>query len=520
MSSTTGSKGFSRLRELFWPVHRHELKKFLPMVCIFFLLSFDYNVLRCMKDTIVITAKDAGAEVIPFIKVWVMFPMSVVLTYIFIRLSNRFSREHVFYIMLSLFLGYFFLFACFLYPNKEMLHAHKSADWLKGMLPVGLKGFTAMYRYWIFTSFYVMAELWSNIVLFLLFWGFANQVTGLAEAKRFYGLFGLGTNFSGIASGQISIFVAQLPFNKSLGLGTDAWQQSMTILIGLVLLAGIITIILFRWLNKNVLTQESDAQVETGKTKAPKKKFSMRENFRYLATSSYVLTIALIVIAYNLVINLVEVMWKNEVNQLYPNPQDYNIYMNQITTIIGIMATFMALVVSGNCMRKFGWTFTAMLTPVVLMITSIGFFGFYFLKSSPHIVTHLIGVAPLSLVVFFGSMQNCFSRACKYTVFDATKEMAFVPLSKEAKVKSKAAVDGVCNRLGKSGGSVIYNVLLVLFSSISASAPYVAIFLFITIGLWIISVRVLGKKFVELSEHQTPSEVQPITAQQSAVATA
>jgi ATP:ADP antiporter, AAA family len=520
MSSGEETKRFSRLRELFWPVHRHELKKFLPMMCIFFLLSFDYNVLRCMKDTIVITAQDAGAEVIPFIKVWVMFPMSVALTYIFIRLSNRFSREQVFYCMLSIFLGYFLLFALFLYPAKEMLHAHKSAEWLKSMLPAGCKGLVAMYRYWIFTTFYVMAELWSNIVLFLLFWGFANQVTRLDEAKRFYGLFGLGTNFSGVASGQISIFVAQLPFYNSALLGSEPWQQSMNILIFLVLVAGSITIALFRYLNKHVLASEPENEMSVQKAKGPKKKFSMRENFRYLARSSYVLTIALIVIAYNLVINLVEVMWKNEVCALFPNPQEYNIYMNQITTIIGIMATFMAVVVSGNCLRKFGWTFTAMLTPVVLMITSIGFFGFFFMKDSPYLVTHLLGVAPLSLVVFFGSMQNCFSRACKYTVFDATKEMAFVPLSKEDKIKSKAAVDGVCNRLGKSGGSVIYNVLLVMCTSISQSAPFVAVFLFIAISLWIICVRVLGKKFNDLSTDTAPLDEKPYRTGQPAPATA
>jgi ATP:ADP antiporter, AAA family len=495
-----GTTQFGKLRTFFWPIHRFELKKFLPMLCIFFLLSFDYNVLRCMKDTIVITAKDAGAEVIPFIKVWVMFPMSVVLTYLFIRLSNRYSRERVFYIMLSLFLVYFFLFAFILYPIRDMLHANASADYLKEILPSGCKGLVSMYRYWIYTSFYVMAELWSNIVLFLLFWGFANQITRMDEAKRFYGLFGLGTNFSGIASGQISIFIAQLPYYPSLGIGSNEWDQSMTILICLVLVAGVITLALFRYLNKTLTREEAAAACSLDPpVKKPKTKFSMRENLRYVATSPYVLAIALIVIAYNLVINLVEIMWKNEVCQLYPNPQDYNIYMNEITSIIGVLATLMALFVSGNCIRKYGWTFTALLTPVVLLITSIGFFGFFFLKDVSPIVTNLLGIAPLTLVVFFGSMQNCFSRACKYTVFDATKEMTFVPLSPDAKIKSKAAVDGVCNRLGKSGGSVIYNVLLLLFSSISASAPYVAVFLFIAIILWIISVRFLGKQFNEIT---------------------
>ena len=55
-----------------------------------------------------------------------------------------------------------------------------------------------------------------------------------------------------------------------------------------------------------------------------------------------------------------------------------------------------------------------------------------------------LGTTPLTLVVFFGSTQNILCRAAKYSVFDATKEMSFVPLDPESKIKGKAAVDGVC----------------------------------------------------------------------------
>src|SRR4029079_3044508 len=108
--SASPSSPFSRWRNALWPVHRFELKKLVPMLVIFFLISFDYNVLRLMKDTLVVTAKSSGAEVIPFIKVWVMFPGALLMTYIFTRLSNRIKRETVFYVMMTIFLSYFLLF--------------------------------------------------------------------------------------------------------------------------------------------------------------------------------------------------------------------------------------------------------------------------------------------------------------------------------------------------------------------------------------------------------------------------
>lgn len=72
--SDSGIQEFSGWRAYLWPVHRYELKKLIPMLLIFFLISFDYNILRAMKDPMVVTAESSGAEVIPFIKVWVMFP--------------------------------------------------------------------------------------------------------------------------------------------------------------------------------------------------------------------------------------------------------------------------------------------------------------------------------------------------------------------------------------------------------------------------------------------------------------
>ena len=119
---------FGWLRALIWPIHRHEMKKLVPMLLLFFFITFNYNVLRTLKDTLVVNAKQSGAEVIPFIKFWFMFPGSVLMAYLYTRLSNRVSREWVFYIIAGGFITYFALFALALYPNRDLLHPHAFAD--------------------------------------------------------------------------------------------------------------------------------------------------------------------------------------------------------------------------------------------------------------------------------------------------------------------------------------------------------------------------------------------------------
>lgn len=501
--TTTGAREFSRWRSYVWPVHHYELKKLIPMLLMFFFISFDYNVLRTLKDSLLITAKSSGAEVIPFVKVWAMFPGAILMTFLFTWLSNRMSRERVFYIIFSLFLSYFFIFAFILYPIRDWIHPHQTADALEQALPIGFKGLVAMFRYWSFTLFYVMSELWGNIILFVLFWGFANQVTKIGEAKRFYGLFGVGANFSGIFAGQASVYCCN--FSRSGGyfpIGADPWHQSLVMIVSLVLIGGVASLALFRWMNKVVLTDKRFYDAQAVKTEGEVKgKLSLKQSFAVLLRSRYLLCIAIIVVSYNIVINLTEVIWKHQVKELYPDPNDYTLYMNHIVSIIGFIATFSSLFVSGNAIRKRGWTFTAMITPAILLLTSIGFFSFFFLKkTAPDLVVSLLGATPLMIVVFFGSAQNILSRAAKYSVFDSTKEMAFVPLNPEDKLVGKAAIDGVCSRLGKSGGSVVHQGLLILFSTLTASAPYVGLVLLMVTIVWAIAIKTLGKQFGELTQ--------------------
>jgi AAA family ATP:ADP antiporter len=500
-SKTAQMQEFSKWRSYLWPVHNYELKKLVPMLLIFFLISLDYNILRTLKDTVVVTAKSSGAEVIPFIKVWVMFPSAVLMTILFTKLSNYFSREKVFYIMIGSFLSYFALFIFVLNPHSQSLHPHAFADKMQELLPLGAKGLIAMFRNWTFTIFYVMSELWSSAILTVLFWGFANQVTRVSEAKRFYGLFGIGANFSGVVAGQVSVMLSRHTYNPNLPFGSNGWDQTLFMLVSLVLVSGVAAIALFRWFNVAVLADPVYYDRESAmEDKSMKGKLSLRDTFSYLSRSKYLIYIAIIVVAYNLVINLTEVIWKHEVRELYPNPSDYSLYTNQISTIIGAIATFCALFVSGNSIRVLGWTFTAMLTPLILFVTSIGFFFFFFMKGNfGELITSLTGMTPLALVVLFGSTQNILSRAAKYSVYDATKEMAFIPLSAEWKLKGKAAIDGVCSRMGKSSGSIVHQTLLLVFSTFTASAPYVAIVLFSVIGVWVVSTRALGVKFNEIT---------------------
>lgn len=184
-------KAYSFL-SILWPYNKDEQRKILPMLGMLFCIAFNYSILKCLKDSIVVTA--SGAEVIPFIKVWVILPSAFAMTFLFTRLTNKFSQEKVFYIFTTIFISAFLLFAFVIYPLGDLLHPHKSADWMEGCLPAGFRGLISLYRYWTHTLFYVLSELWGIVIMTVLFWGFANEVTKVNEAPRFYGALGAAAN--------------------------------------------------------------------------------------------------------------------------------------------------------------------------------------------------------------------------------------------------------------------------------------------------------------------------------------
>jgi len=512
------NKEFGKLRSFFWPIHAFELKKVLPMFLMFFCISFNYTILRDTKDTLIVTAPGSGAEAIPFIKVWLVVPCAVLFMIVYAKLSNTLSKEKLFYTIIAPFIIFFALFAVVIYPMKELLHPTGAADKLQAILPQGLMGLVAIFRNWTYALFYVLAELWGSVMLSLMFWGFANDITRVGEAKRFYTLFGIGANVALLCSGPAIILSSNI--RRHVPEGIDAWGISLKLLMGMVVVAGIIIMLTYRWINRNVLTDARFYDPNEGSSKKKEKpKMGLKESFLYLTKSPYILCLAILVIAYGIAINIVEVTWKSQLKLQYPNSNDYSTFMGYFSTMTGAITVLMMLFVGGNVIRRFGWGKAALVTPIVLLITGGIFFSLVIFSDNLGGVIAALGTTPLMLAVVIGAIQNIMSKSCKYSLFDPTKEMAYIPLDQEQKVKGKAAIDVVGARLGKSGGALIQQGLLVGFGTLAAITPILGAILGVIIVAWVIAARSLNKQFLTLTAPKEEEKEAAVEAQPAAEAT-
>lgn len=513
MSKTeTTAKTFGKMRSFFWPIHSFELKKLVPMLMLFFLILFNYTILRDTKDTLIVTSA-GGAEAIPFLKLGATLPAAVLFLLIYSKLSTKVSKQKLFYLAVAPFIAFFGLFSTVIYPMRELLAPTEFCNWLLTVFPANLSPIVESIRVWPFSVFYVMSELWGSVALSLLFWGFANDITKPAEAKRFYGLFGLGANFSLILAGTCIIAVSKLRSGLAATAGVDPWQISLNYLMLMVVVSGVLIMGIYWWITKNVLTDTRFySPDEIKKSKKEKPKMGLKDSFKHLLKSKYMGCLALLVIGYGICINLVEVAWKSQLKLAYPDPNAYSTFMGGFSRMTGIVTILMMFFVTGNVVRKLGWRTAAMITPVVLLITGGLFFTFVVFSESLTGFIAYFGTSPLMLAVIFGTAQNIMSKSSKYSLFDPTKEMAYIPCTQDEKVTGKGAIDVVGARLGKSGGALINSVFIYgIFGNVITAVPYIGAILFVIIGAWIIAANSLSKQFATLSQKKEAEEAEEAT---------
>lgn len=467
-------------------------KKFL-ILAQFFLIIFVYHILKDLKDTLVITSSDAGAMVIPFIKIWVILPFAVLASYLFARLYQWLGREKTLYCFVTVLLSAYLMFAFCLYPLRESLYLSHLSQSLTVCLPVGCKGFITMVSYWIYTLFYLSAELWGMMILTVLFWGYLNETTPIEQAKSFYPLCVLTGNCASIVSGLTSRYICHTLI-RSL-----SWQTTMQLMISIVAICGIAIMGLHYCLARG------DELTDRTASSLPKKSspsISFKESILCITRSTPLFCIALIVAGFALTSNLVEVVWKETIKSVYPVPAAYNAYVNQLTSLIGVLAVITSLF-SRKIFQTFKWSQIALIGPVVLFFTSLTFFVSLQAPDewlSP--IATLVSSSSLYVIMTLGSVYYVAALVTKYTIFDVCKDMAFLSIEPTERMRAKAVIDSVGSRLGKSGSSCLYQVLWILFGSSLGLTPIIGTIAIGVIGASVIATRLLGKC---LEQEKTPS---------------
>ncbi len=491
MASHGESSSFAKWRNRLWPIKAYELKKILPLIFMKFFISFTYGVLTTMKDAFVVTAKGSGAEVIPILKGWIVLPIALGATMLYSKLTNTFRRSVLFYAIITFFMGFIALYGFVLYPHIDTLSPHASADWLLEKLGPQNSHWVAIYRNWVQSIFFVVAELWGGIVIFLLFWGFVNHICNFNEAKRSYNLLIAGGDMAQMFTGPLVCYFT----GRFIG---EHFSLALQSLVGIVLFFGLMIMGIHFLLTRKILKND-ERLYQPQEASDTKTKLSLFQSIKFIIRSPYLRCIAVMVVAYGLTMNLTEVTWKANLKLLHPETGAYQAATATVSSWVGFCSFFITLFAGGILIRSLGWHFCAQMPPIVIGVSSLTFLTLCLNPSWLSPFTGLFNLSPLGMIVLFGAFQNVSTKVMKYVLFDSTKEMAYIPLDMESKVKGKAAIDVVGARLGKSGASWVQIALIQLAGtgSVLSITHFLIPLIACTVIFWIFSVRTLNKQFQE-----------------------
>lgn len=490
-----------KIKNIIWPIERSELRLFVPMSILMLCVLFNFSALRAVKDSLVVPS--IGAEVISFLKLWFVLPFAVICTIIYVKLSNMMEMEKIFYLVVSIFLSVFLIFAYVLYPNQELYHP--SSEFVGALVykyPY-LKWFIRILAKWSYAIIYIFAELWSVIVINLMFWQFANHIIATPNAKRIYPILGMIGNIGLIFAGNSVVYFCDstkpifIFWRDVFSSGTNnSSEVTLKLVITVVTISGIIAMLLLRYIHKFVLERSSGVINPHHKLHDTQTKLSVSESVKLILKSKYIGYVLIMIVCYGLVINILEGPWKAKIKELYPTTQEYLSFMGNFNICMGFSSVFFMLIGS-NLLRHFDWFVSAIITPSIMGVTGSLFFIFVIFEDSFRDFWNFDKFDPIYAAVMIGALQNILSKSTKYSLFDSTKEMSYIPLSKELRTKGKAAAEIMGAKIGKSSGALIQSSLFMIFptATFDSIIPVLMLIFLCVITLWIADVRKLAIEY-------------------------
>lgn len=471
------------LKEMFWQITKKDLKKFVPLVIIFFVTIFVYTISRQQKDILIIPT--IGAEGAVACKILVLI-FALLYQFLYAKLSDKISMSKWLYLGVTPIIGYFVLFAFCLFGNADVVPSVDTiASWKQTYpLLVRLK-ILDLASVWPSVIYYILCEIWAVTVLIVIVWQILNRYIAKEERMRFVSAIMIVAQLSSLNTGLVAGGLCKL------------FSEPMIIakfINGLILLLTILMFVANKYLFSNVALPVFEEKIK-------KKEGQKTGLWATMVNNPLYVLAALLTVYYGLTTAWVEQFWKDKVRILAEiKSQQLNISKSAAygqlnggyMTFQSRLAIIFALVVS-NIAHRLPWLLSAILTPFTMLIGSLFIFGS---RLFPSITSAIFPGIDLIQISFWGGfVALSLFKSFKYANFDRTKEDYISSKSVDDRKKIKD-FEGLVGRVGKSGGALgLY--LLVVSTGSNFSSDLVSWILFVLCAgislLWILSDFLLDK---------------------------
>jgi len=457
-----------RITRFFWPdIKDSEINKFGLLTLTLFCLIGAYWLLRLLKDTVFIKiafpealgwAPQQGALYQPLAKI--ISPIVIIAcVFAYSKLVDIFKKHQLFYV-LGAFFGSIFLIVALLLTVREL-----GGDALLGRQVLAAVGWLS----------YFTVEAFGSLMI-PMFWSFVVSVTDSESAKTGFPLIVAGAQVGSICGSSLSIFSGELG---------GVWVLFM---IATAVIA--VAIFLIHIFMKVIPQEDMMGEVPTIATDEKVTKEGFFQGFynglSLIFKNPYLIGVFVVSTAYEVVGTIVDYQMKRQAaaSTEFAGEAGFAKFMGIFGVSANGLSFLLALFGTSYVMKRYGLRVCLFVFPVVLAFSMIFLCAYDF-----------IGGANASQLLWATFVVMIICRGLTYSLNNPTKEMMYIPTSKDARYKAKGWIDMFGSRTAKMGGSQITNVFK---QDLATLMLFGTVFSLGIIGLWLVAAWYVGRKNQEL----------------------
>jgi len=307
---------------------------------------------------------------------------------------------------------------------------------------------------------YVIKDIYIMFILEQV-WTLASLVYNENTAKKYYGIM--------MAIATVGSFLGNI-IEASI---VKTFGSVYTLLFGLLCMLIAIIIEAYVMSRPHVIGFKNETMENW------KESVSISGGFNIIFKKKYIFMIFLLVLLIQFVTAEIDLAFNGFVEKNVHLLDDKSQFFGYLNSSIDGLSLFFNLTTTMALLKYLGIFFVLFGGPIIQMAWSLIFYLF-----------------PLLAVI---TGLKIFNKSCDYSLYRAAKEMLYLPLSYEEKNKSKAIIDVMTYRIGKS----IAAAFILLFKSIFSSNPdSLTITIIVTAGIWIFIVYILRVEYIKVKNEK------------------
>lgn len=443
-------------------INKDELKKFEILSIIFFLIIGAYWSLRLLKNAIFMKVAfpmelgwefDKGRHLQPLAKI-LSVPFVLIMVTIYSGLISKYKKHQLFYIICSFYSVLFMLIAGVLFIKDSY----------------GLEGLGRILGGWfndnhMLASKYILAatgwasyffvESFGSLVV-ALFWSFTSSITTTESAKNAYPFI--------VSVAQIAAIIGSIPlfFTEKIG---SFWP--ILLLTSLLVTLVIPAVYYFmKVIPPDQMVGDKVAAKAENQKEMPQilqqKGIKLNRLWQiyiysmelinklfggiiFLVTSTYLIGVFIISTFYETIAQIIEYQMQSQAtgHPFYGTEHGFGQFQSIYGMSINTLSFLISFLGTSKLIKYFGVRQALLVYPIASLIVLAFIFSLYFM-----------GIQGTNLLwIMFGIMV--IVKGLGYAVSNPTKEIMYIPTSKDVKFKAKGFIDTFGSRIAKLGGGLV-----------------------------------------------------------------